>query len=325
VQNLHRQISDKPPSQRVPPHGPETAELEWWKSSDQIPHLVRIWTASPESAVILYLHGIEGHGRWFEETALELNKRGITVYAPDRRGAGSSRERRGHAASWKRLVDDSDDMLTLIGDRHPGKRFFIFGNCWGAKLAVSLAGRAHNADSAGLILTSPGISVQVDVPPIAKLGIGLSCLIGGTASFDIPLTPEHFTDVPEYLEYIKNDPLRLKQATAAFFVESLKLTRDCKLASKRLHMPVLVLQSGRDAIVNVEKIKEWFNGLTATDKTMSFFTEAAHSIDFDYQAEKYQNALSDWILAHANRAITGDAPENARNSNQEMDTQAELR
>jgi acylglycerol lipase len=276
----------------------ETAELQWWAAKDGTEHPVRVWKATPQSAAVLYFHGIESHGRWFEDTAIELNNKAVTVFAPDRRGAGSSKALRGHAASWRQLVDDADEVLARIRSENPQTPIFFVANCWGAKVALTLAARPHNSFVRGLAMTSPAVNVQVDVSLATKLRIGLSLLRGGKDCFDIPLTPEHFTDVPVYLDYIRRDPLRLTQATASFFFESIKLTRQCKTAAKGLTMPVLILQSGRDAIVNVEKIQQWFSELKAPDKTLQLFTDAAHSLDFDSKATEYQVTLANWILAH---------------------------
>jgi hypothetical protein len=40
------------------------------------------------TAVIVALHGMETHGRWFAPLALDLNAKGIGVLAMDRRGSG---------------------------------------------------------------------------------------------------------------------------------------------------------------------------------------------------------------------------------------------
>jgi acylglycerol lipase len=275
----------------------ETAELQWWKTKDGIEHPVRVWRAPAERAAVLYFHGIESHGRWFEDTALELNKKGVTVFAPDRRGAGSSKALRGHAASWRQLVDDADEVLARVRHENPETPIFIVANCWGSKVALALAGRPRNSFIRGLAMTSPAVCVQVDVSLTTKLMIGLSLLTGGKHYFDIPLTAEHFTDIPKYLDYIRRDPLRLTRATASFFFESIKLTRQCKTSANGLTMPILILQSGRDRIVNVEEIEQWFSKLSTPDKTLRIFTEAAHSLDFDTHAADYQDALASWILA----------------------------
>lgn len=310
MQNSPAEIGAKRRPMRVLQLEPETAVLERWSTSDEAEHVVRVWGVIPQHAVVFYLHGIEGHGRWFEETALALNKKGVTVYALDRRGAGSSNEPRGHAQSWKRLVDDADELLQEVRKRNPDVPCFLVANCWGAKVALAAAARVHNQTLSGLVLTSPAVCVQVDVSPLEKLQIGLDYIFaGGKRLFNIPLTPEHFTDVPEFLDYIIKDKLRLTKATASFFVESLKLTRACKEAANKLNLPLLVLQSGRDGIVNVEKLKQWFQALPAHDKTLTMFTEAAHSLDFDYRMNEYQEAVASWILVRANSNKSGQTAE----------------
>jgi lysophospholipase len=297
VPKQHTEFSAEAARPVVRQQMPESAELQWWQTKDGVEHAVRIWKASSESAIVMYFHGIEGHGRWFEDTALELNKKGVTTFAFDRRGAGSSRTVRGHCSGWQQLVDDADEILHRIRVTNPERPIFLVANCWGSKLALAVAGREHNSFVRGIAMTSPAVCVQVDVSIVTKILIGFSLLRGGADYFGIPLTPEQFTDVPEYLEYIRRDALRLTQATASFFFASIKLTRAAKAVAERMQLPILILQSGRDEIVDVKNIETWFNGLKTTDKTLRIFPDAAHSLDFDPHASEYQEALADWILA----------------------------
>jgi alpha-beta hydrolase superfamily lysophospholipase len=294
------EIEGKPSRTVVRQELEETAEFLWWKTADGVEHPVRAWTATPQTAVILYFHGIESHGRWFEDTALELNKKGITTFAFDRRGCGSSRELRGHSPAWQQWVDDADEILAEVRRRNPATPIFLVANCWGSKIALAVASRPHNSFIGGIAITSPAVCVKVDLSFSAKLRVGLSLLRGGKDYFDIPLTPEHFTDVPLYLDYIRRDPLRLTRATASFFFESIKLDKECQASAAQLQMPLLILQSGRDAIVDVRRIKQWFGALPLADKTLRMFDKATHSLDFDPCAAEYQEALANWILERSN-------------------------
>ncbi|HEY9789502.1 MAG TPA: alpha/beta fold hydrolase [Candidatus Obscuribacterales bacterium] len=272
-------------------------------TSDGIAHPVRFWAAQAGAPIAVYLHGIEGHSQWFEDTAVALNKQDIAVYAPDRRGAGLSSQPAGDIGSYTRLVDDIGEIVQEIIRRHPGSPIFLIGNCWGGKVALTLAGSDQGKQIKGLILTSPAVATQVDVTFGTKLKIALSYLLGGRSYFDIPLTPEHFTDNPPYLEYVASDPLRLKRATARFFVQSLILTAACKRASLRLKVPVLVLQSGRDAIVHLKRLEGWFSTIGSADKTLKIFTSAAHSLDFEANPTEYQMLLASWINTRASQPL----------------------
>jgi alpha-beta hydrolase superfamily lysophospholipase len=282
------------------------AALRTFTTADGVEHFARLWraSASTEQAVLVYWHGIEGHGLWFDRTARVLVLNGITTYAVDRRGAGLSKERRGHIDDHRRLTQDIEEVVSSISEMEAGKPTFLMANCWGAKPAIvacALRGRPLSKTLRGLVLSSPAITVQVDVDMVTKLRIGLSFLLGDGKTFPIPLAPEHFTDNPQYLEFITSDQLRLKEATAAFFLQSLILTSLSHKATTSLSLPLLVLQSGRDGIVVVDQIEKWFQKVAAEDKTFGMFADSAHSLDFE-QPEgfaRYHNRLSSWILERA--------------------------
>ena len=299
VGNVIDRTAKTSPSASSPDQATETASCQWLVTTDGSEHLVRFWDGEPGAPVVIYLHGIEGHSRWFEPTALFLNKQGITVAAIDRRGAGASKETRGDIAAYKRLVDDADELLCQIAQHYPGCPLFLAANCWGAKVGIVVAGRRDIGKRLqGMVLTSPAVATQVVVSLGTKLRIGLDYLLGGGLHyFAIPLTVQHFTDNPAYLEFIENDQLRLTEATARFFVESLKLTRACRQAAPLLRLPVLVMQSGRDAIVQMNGLQQWFKSVGSSDKTLKIFTSAAHSLDFEADPTDYQGLLAQWIVA----------------------------
>lgn len=277
-------------------------------TSDGVEHFARIWKSQPDSqlekAVLVYIHGIEGHSLWFDRTARVLMAQGISTYAIDRRGAGMSQEARGHCEDHRRLIGDIDEIVCAIGDIEAGKPVFLMANCWGAKPAIVAAAspalKTHGRIS-GLILTSPAITVQVDVDFRTKLKIGWSFLRRDNKAFAIPLTPEHFTESPRYLQFIREDHLRLKDATASFFFHSLLLTRLAQSAAPILMTPLLVLQSGRDGIVVIDKIEKWFSQVASKDKAMEMFPEAAHSLDFEEGSafDRYEKTLVRWMMERA--------------------------
>lgn len=282
------------------------AETRTFTTSDGVEHFARVIRAkTAEVATLVYLHGIEGHSFWFEETAEILAAQGITTYALDRRGAGMSREPRGDLRDWRRLVMDIEETVNSIAAA-ADTPLFLMANCWGAKAAIVAVADAAEFPGCqrhikGLILTSPAIAVQVDVDLPTKLQIGLSYLLRDGRLFPIPLLPEHFTDNPTYLDFIRQDELRLKDATASFFLQSLILTRRAQMATSRLKLPVLLLQSGRDGIVVVSKIEKWFSQVAAADKKLEMFPAAAHSLDFEAGSERqrYLQVLGEWLLERA--------------------------
>lgn len=261
---------------------------------------------------MLYLHGVEGHSQWFENVAAVLNKKGITVYAPDRRGAGMNSRDRGHLSSYKVLIDDVNGILRKICTQHMGHPIILWGNCWGAKVATLFAqdnksangpveGQPDNFPISALVLSSPAIYSKVDYDMKTKLEIAANAMLGDRRAlrkWPIPLTTSMFTDNPAYLEFLEKDPLRLTEATATFFVESHKLSGLAEKAAGNISKPLIILQPGNDAIIDIDRLSKWYSRIKSPDKTMRIFPDAYHCLDFDANwFKEYTHLISEWLLS----------------------------
>lgn len=303
----------------------ESGTLEQLRTADGSAHFIRSYYSKSQKAVVLYLHGIEGHSLWFASSAKVLRSNDITVLALDRRGSGLSKEARGDVRNYKMLLDDTKAALDFASEKACGQPLFFMANCWGAKLAAILCEEQQLANSlSGLILSSPAIEAKVDLPLKDKLTVAWRLLSGNSAPLAIPLEIEDFTDNPEYLEFIKNDTLRLTQATARFYLNTLILTLLSKQSAEKISLPTLLVQSGIDNIVDQAGVQRWFERLKSSDKTFRVFPEAYHSLDFDRQPEAYLDLLLNWINAHCkqsrNQGNTGDGSGSSKTSEGSQDS-----
>jgi acylglycerol lipase len=308
-QNLEENIAvSLPPLPAAMGAARRPVTIEWLKAPDGAKLGYRLWQGSNDAPVVLYLHGIEGHSQWFENTASALNERGLTVYAPDRRGCGMNGQSRGHISNYRTLLADLESQLRQIRRQHSGKSVFLIANCWSAKLAAILAQVNYKSTDqsllppfAGLILTSPAIYTRIDFPLPTKLKIAFSWLRGNKGQMQIwpiPLTTTMLTDNPDYLDYLQKDPLRLTDVTTSFLVQTFLLSLKAKEVAKNITIPTLILQAGVDEIVNIQKLENWYEKIPAADKAMRVFPEVCHSLDFDSAwFKEYTHMLSEWILA----------------------------
>ncbi len=273
---------------------------------------LRKFISQASGPVALYLHGIEGHSQWFANTASLLNKAGISIYAPDRRGAGLNNFERGHVQDARTLISDIEFFLKLMEEKHPQSPLFLIGNCWAAKAAALIAADSHKWSTAGrkpqlngLILICPAIKTKPDLSFAQKLSIGWALIAGGSAlklELPIPLTCDMFTDNPVFLSYIDKDPRRLKSASRAFYFASWVLSLKSAKVAGNIHVPTFILQSDNDAIVDVAGIESWYAQISAADKKLKLYSGAAHSMDFDKRHfSQYAGDLTDWIIAHGQK------------------------
>ncbi len=305
MKDLNSSSSPLPPIAGVVQTAPT---IEWHRTSDDLQLACRTWKGKVGFPVIVYLHGIEGHSQWFENTASVLNHLGMTVYAPDRRGSGLNPRDRGNLSSYKTYLADIEVFLRKVSFDHLGHSLIVLGNCWGAKAASLIcqsdykptSGQELNLPIAGLVLCSPGIYTKIDYGMGTKFQIAYSSFVdsGRNRKWPIPLEIEMLTNNPTFQGYLKRDNLRLTEATASFFVESFKLGKLAEKASASIEMPLLVLQAGSDMIVDVDKLQGWYAKAKSTTKDLRIFPDASHTLDFDSTwFKEYAHVLSEWILA----------------------------
>ena len=70
------------------------------------------------------------------------------------------------------------------------------------------------------MLICPALKAQVDLSPKDKLQVGIGRIVDEHRTIPVPLEPELFTRNPKYVDFIRNDPLGLREVTARFFFET---------------------------------------------------------------------------------------------------------
>ena len=264
----------------------------------------RKWQANGD--VIVYLHGIESNSGWFSQLASQLAVRGFTLYGIDRRGSGLNPEDVGDIDDYNIFFNDIEDALKFVKEQNPGKTIYLLGICWGALLAVNYVLRKRiNPDA--LILISPAIYRKVDLGPAVKIAAKVSSFFYPKARFRIPIRDRMFTNNQRYLDFIKNDKMRLHALTCRFFSQIIKMEIDFESLRSGLLLPVIVLLAGRDEIVDNERVKEWFNGLLSQDKAIRVFENFNHVMPFEEDITPLVDCMSDWArekeLSFENQSI----------------------
>ncbi len=272
------------------------AESRFLTASDGVNlHYLR-WSSgrSPPWAVIIFLHGIASHAGWFGETAADLNRQGVAVYGPDRRGSGRSGGPRGHLERYGRALDDVEEMVRLVSSQHQTTPIFLAASSWAAKLAVVYAAQ-RPASLSGLLLLGPGLLPRVNLSPTRQLLVVVGHLVAPTARLPIPLTPELYTTNPPYVDFVRGDRLRLLEATTRFFWETARLDRRRGRVSAQLNLPLLVLQGEDDKMMDVAKTRRWFSRLSVEDRTYVAYAGAGHTLDFEPDRARYLADMLEWL------------------------------
>lgn len=283
------------PASAIPPGtaAPSTMQLHTYEGAGGRRLAFQAVVAANATHHLLCVHGIESHGGWFLPAALQLRARGCTTYLLDRRGSGLNRGvEPGHAASAAVLLED----VRLAREHLGNPPLHLVGLSWGGKLATAVA-LAQPANVASLILVTPGLCAQVDLSVGQKLAVAFDLLWGGTRHFDVPITPEMFTQDPQLLDFLRRDPLRLTRVTSRFLMATRCLDRTVRQHITDLRVPVLLLLAEDDTIVDNDAVLRLLSRLAPGQLQLWRYENAMHSV----QLERTEAMVDDIVTFLATR------------------------
>jgi alpha-beta hydrolase superfamily lysophospholipase len=258
--------------------------------------------AGTPRAHLVCVHGIQSHGGWYEHSNTHFCQAGYEVSFLDRRGSGLNEPHRGDTPHFQRLVDDLAEFLrgsTIAAGRQPRQTpVFLLAISWGGKLAVALQ-RTHPGLVDGLLLLCPGLFPRVRPSLWTRLSILGARLFAPSRRFPIPLSdPALFTATPRWREFIRDDPLALRQATARFLIESVRLDRYVRKATLAVTVPTLLLLAGQDRIIRNDQTRIFVESFAHADKRILTYPDAQHTLEFEPHPERFLGDVERWLEAH---------------------------
>ncbi|TFH85118.1 alpha/beta fold hydrolase [Billgrantia azerbaijanica] len=262
---------------------------------------LRRWSAEGEPwAIGLAVHGFNDHGGSFDVLAEALAPRGITLYAHDQRGFGTTDQRRlwpGHA----RLAQDVTLLARLLRKRHPDTPLYLIGNSMGAAVVIlSLTGETPPPVD-GSVLIAPAVWGFETMPWYQRLGLWLGVRLFPSLSFTSRATRQlgiEPTDDPEIKAQLANDPLILRRARVDT-LHGLSVAMDRALAAAdELPGPALILYGGKDDIIPPEAICTLLERLPADDAIrFAFYPEGYHMLTRYTKRDQTEADIAAWLKA----------------------------
>ncbi len=253
---------------------------------------MRCWQETGRG-VILYIHGIQSHGLWFEKSASILASEGFSVLLPDRRGSGLNEIARGDVTDFSRWIDDMVELIDWLGGK-----VHLVSVSWGGKIAMALAKVAAQKINS-ITLIAPGVFPVVDVPFGQKLQIAADLIAHTKRKFPIPLNePELFTGNPCQQDFIRNDNLKLTSVTGRFMYQSRRLDRFIRHLPNRRTVPMKLFLAGNDKIIDNKKTLNYFRAIRSSKrKLLACFPQACHTLEFEADNRNFLDELKDWMIS----------------------------
>ena len=243
---------------------------------------------------VLMLHGLESHSGWFTQSAAHIARLGHPVYAMDRRGSGASEAPRGAFINLMDFLTDIEVLAHHAMSVHQTSKFHLLGHCFGAIPVTAFACTRRDLLKS-LILATPAIYTKAEPPMGEDLKILWSAITHSKLQIPVSLNVEWFTDQQEYMQFIENDPLTLKTASARLYWEIRRARKFIHANEQKLTMPLVTAIAGKDRICDNRKDQLFFDRVPSKNKELFCYPDAVHILEFSSEKEAFFSDLADWL------------------------------
>ena len=245
-------------------------------------------------ALLVAAHGLGSHGGDLATIGEYLSERGVAVFAPDLRGFGHYSGRKGHVMRFDEYIEDMDNLIMQVKDRFLNKLTYVFGSSFGGVVMTKYVIRYPKVVD-GLVLHCPGVSPTLDIGKAEYVVGRLLSLLNVKRYIHNKVDFSLTTRRPEVAERHEKDPLRFQKVTPRFGIEGLKAAREAFEGAGLIEMPVLVQQAGADKMVDPARIREFFDGLGAKDKTWMLYEGLYHELHEEPERDEVLGDLMSWL------------------------------
>ncbi len=258
----------------------------------------RTWEVPDARAALVVLHGLTEHSGRYGELALSMGTYGISSYALDLRGHGSSEGRRGHVRRFEVFLQDVDrfrrEVQGLVDPRCP---LFLLAQGLGGLIALRYL-EEYEAPFRGAIALAPWLAGALRLPrwKIATAAF-LSRLLpalplsAGVRARDL----SHDQDwVTGYL----SDPLVHDRITPRLFAEASAAMGLALQRADRLTTPLLFLLPGSDRICDSNRAAAFVRAFHHAEVTVRAFPGLYHDLLGEIERAEVREEIRSWIKAH---------------------------
>ena len=256
----------------------------------------------PIKCVVIIIHGFGEHAGSYTELIERLAQSGCASAIFNLRGHGmppptdGEKDKRGIIPSYKRFLDDIDDVTAAVKQRMPSIPVALYGHSMGGNIAANYLIRRGQSAFFCAVLEAPWLGLYKEVNPAVTW---LAKLIGrfspNIAIFN-KLPPDEVTGDAQKAEAMKNDPLYHNRISLRLFAS---IVDGCKYAlanTAKLTLPTLVAYAGRDRIVSNKAIGQFI--AAAGENVTKKEYDSCHAIHNDMQRETYFQDVINFLEAN---------------------------
>ncbi|MES2318725.1 MAG: lysophospholipase [Pseudomonadota bacterium] len=240
---------------------------------------------------IVIMHGLGEHSGRYRQLAQQLNEAGWSVRCYDHRGHGRSQGPRGDVPNGTPMLQDAQIVVEDFSAR-TGFRPFLLGHSMGGLFAAHFA-LAQCAPLRGLILSSPALAVRMSA--FQMLMLKVMHTVVPWLGLPNGLQTRYLSHDARVVEAYKADPLVHGKISARLLTSMLASMAFCQAQAGTLSIPVRMLISGDDHLVDADGSRRFFAQLPQERAQLTVYDELYHEIFNETGSQRPFADLSSWL------------------------------
>jgi alpha-beta hydrolase superfamily lysophospholipase len=270
------------------------------KTTDQLDLEWQSWTPASPRGVIVIIHGLAEHSGRYQETAKFLSENGWAVYACDLRAHGLSpdppKAGRVHVNRFEDYFRDVDALTGLARERHPELPIYLLGHSMGGLISIRYS-LEKPAGLAGVIISSPALGTHPEFKPpfLLKLMVSILSRLAPRLLVASDLDTQAISRDPAVVKTYIDDPLVSQKVSTRWYSEIMKSMRKAHSGAATLRIPMLLMQSGADRLVDPEAPGRWAKAAPAGLVDLVVWDELYHEMFNEPEKDRVRTRLLQWL------------------------------
>ncbi|MGI1679119.1 MAG: lysophospholipase [Cellvibrionaceae bacterium] len=227
--------------------------------------------------IIVVAHGLAEHsGRYMNlvNYFLPLN---YGVVAIDHVGHGKSEGERCFIKSMDDFIEPLNLLILDVKKNNPSSPIILLGHSMGGLIATVYLSKYQTNVSAA-ILSSPAVYGVGRPSGFQKIIILFKSIFFPKSGF-VQLSSAGVSRDPIVVEAYENDPLVYSgKMTYGLAVNMAKAMGNLKSLAENITLPILVVQAGKDKLINPEGAKDLYSWLGSQDKKLTMYPNSYHEV-----------------------------------------------
>ena len=266
----------------------------WTRSADGTALFWRSWRAAAPRGGVAIVHGLSEHSGRYDHVGRFLAARGFDCWAGDVRGHGMSPGPRVHVDDFGRYAEDVGAFLDLAA-AGPGPLFLI-GHSQGGLVSLLRALR-HPEGLTGVVVSSPFVAAHKAAAPSAVRLAAASVLFRIAPAYvtSTGLDTGALSHDPEVEKRYVADPLVSRKVSAAWYRAARAAQDEVNEGAPRFAVPVLVMASGDDRLVDPAAVRAWADRAPRVLTTFVEWPGLYHEMFNELEKEKVLEKVGAWM------------------------------